>query len=245
MADSYTQMYGPMMDSLTRMWGGGGGSANPWMAPGMAAYWPWMQPGQAGMQQRHAGHRHDCGCDEGDCDGCRGDNCQCRCCVNDADLVINARLGELRVVALTIENPRRRERQVKLELGNWTTRSGSPADVRARLLPPAEFTLAACEEREVIVVVEAGLRQAQTTGTTDTVNAANREAQSFVSGLGAAAEAATNEPGPRKIPDVERCEVFYADLRVEGCETRPLRLALVLLPRDCGAFEIDCGCDCC
>jgi hypothetical protein len=39
--------------------------------------------------------------------------------------------------------------------------------------------------------------------------------------------------------------VFSADLRVEGCDTRPIRIALALLPRDCNAYEIDCGCGCC
>jgi hypothetical protein len=60
-----------------------------------------------------------------------------------------------------------------------------------------------------------------------------------------AARAATSELPDRRVPDVEHCEVFYADLRIEGCDQRPVRLALVLLPRDCEAHPVDCGCGCC
>jgi hypothetical protein len=242
MADTYNTYYAPVMDNLTRLWGGG--AANPWTAPAMAAYGPWQQalPGTRAHKPGRR-HEHDCACDDGDCDGCHGDNCHCRCCLTDADLVINARLGETRVVALTIENPRRRERQVKLELGNWTTRGGSPADIKARIVPPAEFTLEPCEERDVIVVVEAGLKTDQTPPQGDV---AGREPAQAVAGLAAfGATAATNDVAQRRVPDVEQCEVFYADLRVEGCDMRPVRLALVLLPRDCGAHPIDCGCGCC
>src|SRR5690349_2949167 len=37
------------------------------------------------------------------------DPCHCTCCISDADLIIYARLGERRVVPVTIENPRARE----------------------------------------------------------------------------------------------------------------------------------------
>jgi len=32
---------------------------------------------------------------------------------------------------------------------------------------------------------------------------------------------------------------------VEGCEMRPVRIALALLPRDCADYKVDCGCSCC
>jgi hypothetical protein len=240
-AETYNAYYAPMMENLARLWGG---TASPWTVPtgGSREAWPGM-PGWPGSRTHKPGHRHshDCGCDEGECDGCHADNCHCHCCVHDADLVVQARLGERRVVPLTIENPRRRERQIRLELGNWTTRSGSPADVKGRLLPPAEFTLGPCEEREVILLVEADIKA----GTNQPPGAAERDVSQSSTGLSAAAEASAANDNRRQVPDVEDCEVYYADLRVEGCDMRPMRIALVLLPRDCAAHPIDCGCGCC
>jgi hypothetical protein len=142
------------------------------------------------------------------------DPCHCRCCIVDADLVIYARLGERRVVPLTIENRWRRERNIKLDLSGWSTRGGSTAAVKATLLPPAPaFTLAPCSTQAIIMVVESDIN-------------ANRQ-----------------ESG--RLVDVDDCTVYYADLRVEGCEIRPVRIALALLPRDCGAYEIECRCGCC
>ena len=111
-----------------------------------------------------------------------------------------------------------RERQLKLELSNWTSRGGTAGAIKARFLGPTEFTLAPCEEREAVLVIEA--------------TPANQSG---------------GQEGPTRIviPDVDDCQVFYADLRVEGCEMRSLRIALALLPRDCAAHKVECGCDCC
>jgi len=77
------------------------------------------------------------------------------------------------------------------------------------------FVLPACSEKAVILTINAS--QFDPAGT----NAQNRQ------------------------NDVDDCQTVYADLRIEGCDTRPLRLALAFLPRDCAPFEIDCGCNCC
>ena len=205
--------YQPMMDNLTRMWST---MAQPWLAPTAYQGWPGAQTQRPGRHPHHEGHRDKCDC--GDRDGCRDDRCHCRCCITDADMVVYARLGETRVVPLTFENPRRRERQVKLELSNWTSRGGTAGAIKARFLGPTEFTLAPCEEREAVLVIEA--------------TPANQSGGQEV-------------PTRIVIPDVDDCQVFYADLRVEGCEMRPLRIALALLPRDCAALKVECGCDCC
>jgi hypothetical protein len=49
----------------------------------------------------------------------------------------------------------------------------------------------------------------------------------------------------RRIPDVDDCLVAVADLRIQGCETRPLRIAVAILPRDCSRYEVHCGDRCC
>lgn len=150
------------------------------------------------------------------------DPCHCACCIVDADLVIYARLGERRVVPMTIENQWRREREIKLELSNWSTRGGTAAQVNAQLLPPApNFKLGPCATETIVMVVESELPR-------DT-----------------GGERPDQPGGQRRLPDVDDCTVYYADLRVEGCEIRPVRIALAILPRDCGAFPIVCGCNPC
>jgi hypothetical protein len=97
-----------------------------------------------------------CGC--GGSGGCAPrDDCHCRCCVVDADLVVHTRLGERRIVPITLTNDRRREREVSLELSDFTTRGGSPAQVSGRVVGPERFTLAACSEREVVLAISVDL----------------------------------------------------------------------------------------
>jgi hypothetical protein len=50
---------------------------------------------------------------------------------------------------------------------------------------------------------------------------------------------------PEQFPDVDDCTVYYADLRLDGCDIRPVRIAVAILPRDCGAYTIDCHSCCC
>lgn len=154
-------------------------------------------------------HMHDCGCG---CD-CEKDMCHCDCCIGDVDLVVYGRVGERRIITITIENSRRREKEIKLELSNWTTRSGNPTEISGQIVSPTEFKLAPCTEHSVAIMVNAGL--------SDSTSDNNR------------------------LPDVDECEVIFADLRVEGCDIRPIRIALALLPRDCDTYDVACGCACC
>jgi hypothetical protein len=168
-------------------------------------------------ERRHR-HKYDCDCD--DCRGkCGRDDCYCRCCIGDVDLVVYTRVGERRVVPLMIENSRRREKEITLELSDWTSRGGRPAKVTAQLSQPTSFTLQPCEEREVIVTINV-------TGGDDTPNV-------------------PDDTGAPRRQDVDDCEVAYADLRVTGCDIRPIRIAVAILPYDCGAYDIDCRCGCC
>jgi len=92
----------------------------------------------------------DCGCQG--CSKCDRDPCECRCCVNDSDLVLETRLGERRIVTLVIENHWRRERRIELELSSWTT-SLAGVTVNAAILSPVDFTLPPCGEEQVILSV--------------------------------------------------------------------------------------------
>lgn len=154
--------------------------------------------------------------DECGSDSCRHDDCECRCCIGDADLVIYARLGEVRVIPIRIENSRRRERVINLEFSGWTTRGGRKVPVQTQIQPEGEFTLAACSEQDIRLRVD--VQQVQTGDQPDSTN---------------------------RFPDLDECMVLYGDLRVEGCEIRPVRIALALLPLDCDPYVIECGCNCC
>ncbi len=155
---------------------------------------------------------------------CAPDPCTCRCCVADSDLVVEARLGERRIVPLIIENHWRRERVIELDLSSWT-KTASGIAVQAEILSPVTFTLAPCDHAEVIL----GL---QIDGAPDPTPAPS-------------AAGAVTDQKRRALADVEDCAVSYADLRIMGCDTRSIRIAVAVLPRDCGAYRVDCACGCC
>ena len=206
------------------------------LTPGAAAGTP-AQPAP-GEKEHERGHKHkhqhehdcdcDCDCDRG-CRDCERDDCYCRCCIGDADLVVYARLFELRVIPITLVNERRREKNIHLELSGFKTRSGETLSVVGVLVPPVDFVLPPCGEEQILIAVETfptGDQTGDQPGTTG------------ISRFQTAAAA-------RDLPDVDGCRVLYADLRVEGCDIRPVRIALAIVPRDCDEYEIDCGCSCC
>jgi hypothetical protein len=191
---------------------------------------------RGGHHPHHHGHHagYDCRCEK-----CGREDCHCSCCVVDADLVVHTRLGERRLVPLVLENNRRRERQVKLELSDFSSRSTSWGAVTGRLLTDDEFTLDACEEREVLIGIQVGPERDQGgEGGTDVSGSKPSE------GKAAAATEGRQKEG-EKLPDVDECRVVYADLRIEGCDTRPIRIAVAILPRDCHDYRVDCDCSCC
>jgi hypothetical protein len=169
-------------------------------------------------------------------DECVHDRCHCDCCIADADLIVYARLGERRVVPVIIENRRRRERPIRLALSDWTSRRGRPSGITGQIVGPNEFTLPPCEEYEIVIVIEAkGVEAATAIRTEAEAEIETEDAKKIL------------DKGHTRLrlADVDECEVFYADLRVEGCEIRPIRIALALLPRDCGAYRAECVCACC
>jgi hypothetical protein len=135
------------------------------------------------------------------------------------DLAVYARAGEQRVIPIVVENERRRDKQITLDLSNWTSKGGKESPVSTVLLTPESFTLAPCEEKEILLVVR-------------------------VADLGQQPGASDNPDRPR-VPDVDDCVVAVADLRLEGCDHRPLRIAVAILPRTCDPYRVECGCSCC
>jgi len=172
---------------------------------------------------RHA-HHEECGCCG--CSSCAPDRCSCRCCVTDADLVVETRVGERRVVTLIVENHWRRERDIELELSSWT-KTLHGVEVKADILGPTAFRLPPCGEVQVVLGVTISPSKGDTTADVS-VNNPDRGTE-----------------GRDEMPDVAGCAVSYADLRIKGCDLRSIRIAVAVLPRDCDAYVVDCACGCC
>jgi hypothetical protein len=189
-----------------------------------------------GSKHHHHDHhwKHDCRCEP-----CIRDDCHCMCCIVNADLVVYTRLGERRLVPLMLENNRRRERQIKLELSEFRSKGGAESGVNARLLTPDEFTLDPCEQREVLIGIQVGEEGGEEGPRRST--ASKGEGPKGESGGSEKKE----EEEARKLPDVDECRVAYADLRIVGCDNRPIRIAVATLSRDCHDYRVDCGCACC
>jgi hypothetical protein len=210
-----------------------------------AIYRPAMAAWQTGLWQTGEGwrrERHGRGCDCDDCrrarkygrrhrwrvkekcPRCAPDPCQCYCCIGDVDLAVYARLDETRVIPILVENERRREKDITLHISEWTTRGGQAAPVTTSSLEPPEFTLAPCEAREVVLEVQIQGHAVRTgEGTSETSAQGQR----------------------RERPDVDECLVAIADLGLTGCDHRPLRIAVAVLPRDCDPYTVACDCGCC
>jgi len=153
--------------------------------------------------------------------GCEHVHCDpCACTVCDADLEAKAYVGEVRVFPVTLENPRSRPRTVTARLSGWVTADGEKLEWPTEVLPPT-VELGPCQEATLGVEVKVVLPGTRPPAPT---------------------------PSPNPVPDQadpRACLVAYCDLSLDGCETRPIRLALAILPRRCGAFLERCGCACC
>ncbi len=191
-------------------------------AGGGTATMPWSST-------RHHGHG-DCGCRG----GCR--DCHCECCVCDADVLVHVRCGELRRIPLTFDNDTRRDRPVTLELGKFLSAGGRDLGWVAKL-SETSFTLHPCDEH--IVLLEVGILCGSGTNPPPGTTTPPGTTQPSASGD------ATNRIDATRIGTVDRCEVGYATIRAEGCLTRPIVVAIAVLPDDCDAYHHPCGCDCC
>jgi hypothetical protein len=161
--------------------------------------------------------------------------------VPEADVVVRARAGEVRVVPFRLHNPWRREREVTLEVGPWHVCSGDGVEVRARL-EETTVVLKPCEDRVVRLLMTA-------TGTKDDgEQGGDKQGGDEKASPAKAARAAEREEQglvlTRRGGDVGSCASAYADIRFEGC-ARPQRVAVVVLPADCDPVELGCDCGCC
>ena len=116
-----------------------------------------------------------------------------------------------------IHNPRRRERDIDIELGDFTTKGGKPAGIKAALVGGGKVTLGPCETHQLVLLIEVAL----------------------VDGQG------IDDGHLQRGTDVDDCLVATAELRILGCDMRSQRIAVAILPRRCAAHEIECQHGCC
>ena len=167
---------------------------------------------------------------------------------------------------LVIHNEWRRERSVEVRVGEFTSgcHEDAPVRVAATVRPAGEITLAPCGRVEAAILlrtaaaskVEPQAVPAETTIPVRPAKAAAAKATATKTAAtkpAAAQEASAAEVETTRIqalerlealPDVGCCTTMYGDVSVSGCG-RPLRLAVVVLPLHCDAYEVDCHCGCC
>ena len=212
-------------------------------------------------RSRHHRHGDDCGCaDHGrhrhhdrhhdrDCDcGC-GDHgdCRCECCVSeDADIVVYARCGEVRVVPIEIENETRKIREdVSLEVSDVRSAGGRSLGWQVGVDKQGPLTLQPCSTTTLELKVRVACGDARDSDSVDQPSAAEPAAKGRK-----AAAAATEEPSPSRLADVRRgdvdqCEVGYVTVRLGGCLIRPIVVAIAAVPAECGSYSAGCSCSCC
>ena len=91
-------------------------------------------------------------------------------------------------------------------------------------LEPKTFSLAACAEQKITLIVKVRDDAASTNPNPNP----NQD----------------QPPAQTSLPDVDDCLVATADIRLIGCDHRPIRVAVAVLPRDCDPYEVSCGCTC-
>jgi hypothetical protein len=243
--DSVQQAYSSMATAMP--------AASPWWVPTPSG----DRPQTRGRGRRHghddsAGHQHDhdCDCDrdcgrgghDRDC-GCEATTCRCDCCVADADIVVYAHCGEVRVVPIEIDNDTRKPREdVSLDISDVRTAGG-------RLLPwPTATTvqgplvLDACSTTRFEILVRVDCRSSDPDGDQ---NEGNQPADK---GKGAKADRGADLRAFATVDttDVDDCVVGYFTVRLGGCLTRPIVVAVAALPYACDSYRTGCACaPCC
>lgn len=208
--------------------------------------------GGCGHGHHHGRHRHGQGCGhhhrkERDC--ADDDDCRCECCIVDADIVVYARCGEVRVVPIEIDNDTRKDREdVELEVSGFRSGGGRELPWKAAITPPGPLTIKGCSTARLELLVAVVCPSAPSSDDPAAgPKAAKEPARPSSVAAGAPADQlvrlATNV---RHTGAVDSCTVGYLTVRVGGCLVRPIVVAVAVLPDDCGAYSAPCSCgDCC
>jgi len=246
---SSTRTAPDLLSTLTTGWND---AMQQWWEQSQTVFDPWKQawdtvlPGVAGQARSMPSGRHrpqgsrphggrSCGCEQDGCESCGCESCECESgipanrghrCVPDADVLVQARAGEQRVIPFVLRNPWRRERTVSIAIGPWQVCGGDGLEVQAVVEAGESLTLQPHEKRVVRLMVTVRGICDETKDTKGNSKGDQKDDQPFGC-------------------DVRSCAGAYADVRFEGC-ARPQRVGVVVHPASCDAVELpcDCGCSC-
>jgi hypothetical protein len=172
-------------------------------------------------------------------------------------------------VPLTIHNDIRREQTVKVSVGDFSAPCRNDVDIRldAAVRPSGEIALAPCSRTEVTILLRSAaaarpdpavgpglvvkpikeqesVAPATRTRKTAAVAASPIDAKGVLDAKGVMEAQPLEGVEDKDLPDVKCATTLYADVSVAGCG-RPLRLAVVVLPRTCDSYDVRCSCGCC
>jgi len=195
------------------------------------------------------GHHGGCGHHRRHEHGCADDtDCRCECCIVDADIVVYARCGEVRVVPIEIENDTRKDREdVELEVGEFRSGGGQVLAWKAALSPKGPLTIRGCSTARLELLVGVVCARAPVVvNPGKDVKAPKEPARPAASeGGGAVDQLVRLATDVRDTGGVDSCTVGYVTVEVGGCLVRPIVVAVAVLPDDCGAYAASCSCGAC
>jgi hypothetical protein len=152
-------------------------------------------------------------------------------------------------VPIEIDNDSRKAREnVEVQVSDVRSGSGKVLAWPTLIQPEGPLTLEPCRTTrlELLVHIACGGQrgEASQAASEDTEDAPGN--QDAAAGHDAPADAfaalaAQRAPGS----DVDRCEVGYTTVRLEGCLIRPIVVAIAALPRECDSYRVGCSCSCC
>jgi hypothetical protein len=191
-----------------------------------------------GCDHHHDQHDRDCGCDHHDRDcGCESRSCRCDCCVEDADIVVYAHCGETRVVPIEIDNDTRKPREdVTLEITDVRTAGGRLLSWPTAASVQGPLVLEACSTTRFEILVRVDCRSKDPAGD---------EPADKPNGAKAEQAADLQVVATRDRTDVDECVVGYFTVRLGGCLTRPIVVAVAALPFSCDSYRTGCACASC
>ncbi len=167
---------------------------------------------------------------------CRGHDCRCDCCIIDADIIIYAHCGEVRVVPIEVANDTRKIREnVDVQVSEVRSAGGTVLAWPTVMRPEGPLTLEPCTTTRLELTVHVACRTEKGTASTSRSAAKSAPSDAF------AALAAQRESGS----DVDQCEVGYTTIRLGGCLVRPIVVAIAALPLACDSYRTGCSCSCC
>jgi len=225
--------------------------------------------GGPGTRRRHGhehGHGHECGCGHGshehgpgrddkhggrgsraerDC-GCGPEpDCSCECCIEDADIVVYAHCGEVRVVPIEIENDTRRAREnVTVDVTDIRTAGGRPLSWQTLVTPEGPLTLEPCSTTKLEILVRINCGEATDDDTDSTPPGSTGPEDHQTPSVRGDLFSRAVRTG-RGTGDLDECLVGYLTVGLGGCTIRPIVVAIAALPDSCDSYRTACSCSCC